>query len=63
MKRLPGPLSVLLHLERGGDRSPMGTLVVTEQVMMLPRFPLFCLVLIYLVNGLFFLPEHKPQEQ
>lgn len=41
MKRLPGPLSVLLHLERGGDRSPMATLVVTKQAMMLPRFPLF----------------------
>ena len=31
MKRLPGPLSLLLHLERGGDRSPMGTLVVNEK--------------------------------
>lgn len=63
MKRLPGPLSVLLPLERSRDWSPMGTLVVTEQVKMLPCFPLFCLLLISLVNGLSLLPEHKPQGQ
>ena len=60
MKRLPGPLSVLLPLDGSGDRSLMGTLVITEHVKMLPCFPVFCLLLISLVNGLSLLPEHKP---